>query len=46
VGSVLNMLFSDVIEGKLKNVHKMLIQRIKDLKKESKSLWPKSPELH
>ncbi|KKS96115.1 MAG: polyA polymerase, poly(A) polymerase [Candidatus Gottesmanbacteria bacterium GW2011_GWA2_43_14] len=34
VGSVLNMLFNDVSEGKLPNTREILLKRIKDLKKE------------
>lgn len=36
VGSVLNMLFNDVVEGKLPNERKILLKRIKDFKMESK----------
>ena len=35
IGSVLNMLFNDVVEGKLPNEREILLKRIKDLKKES-----------
>ena len=37
IGSVLNMLFNDVVEGKLPNDREILLKRIKDLKKESSS---------
>ena len=37
IGSVLNMLFNDVVEGKLPNEREILLKRIKDLKKESSS---------
>ncbi len=36
VGAVLDMLFNDVIEGKLKNEREALLKRIKQLKRESK----------
>ena len=36
VGAVLNMLFEDVVSGKLPNEKEVLLKRIKDLKKESK----------
>ena len=36
VGSVLNMLFEDVLAGKLPNEREKLLKRIEDLKKESK----------
>jgi len=36
VGAVLDMIFNDVIEGKLPNERVILLQRIEDLKKESK----------
>lgn len=36
VGAVLNMLFNDVVEGKLKNEREILLSRIEDFKKESK----------
>jgi len=36
VGAVLNMLFNDVVEGKLKNEREVLLKRIEKLKKESK----------
>jgi len=35
VGAVLNMLFNDVVEGKLPNEREILLKRIEDLKKES-----------
>lgn len=37
IGSVLNMLFNDVVEDKLPNEREILLKRIKDLKKESSS---------
>ncbi|OGG02772.1 hypothetical protein A2W14_06620 [Candidatus Gottesmanbacteria bacterium RBG_16_37_8] len=36
VGAVLNMLFEDVVSGKLPNEKEILLKRIKDLKNESK----------
>lgn len=36
VGAVLNMLFNDVVEGKINNEREILLKRIDDLKKESK----------
>lgn len=36
IGAVLNMLFNDVVEGKIPNERKNLIKRIEELKKESK----------
>ncbi|MBI2611257.1 CCA tRNA nucleotidyltransferase [Candidatus Gottesmanbacteria bacterium] len=36
VGVALDMLFNDVVEGKIKNEREALLQRIEDLKKESK----------
>ncbi|MBI5452116.1 CCA tRNA nucleotidyltransferase [Candidatus Gottesmanbacteria bacterium] len=36
IGAILDMLFNDVVEGKLKNEREILLKRIKDLKKESK----------
>lgn len=35
VGAVLNMLFNDVVEGKIKNERSTLLKRIENLKKES-----------
>lgn len=36
VGAVLNMLFNNVVEGKLPNEREVLLKRVEDLKKESK----------
>ena len=38
IGSVLEMLFNDVVEGKIKNEKEALLKRLEDLKKESKTL--------
>lgn len=36
VGAILNMLFNDIVEGKIKNEREILLKRIEKLKKESK----------